>query len=115
MRRTGEASSGAPPCEPSPRGGEGGLGLRFSLWLQDDDLGLVLSRRGLDAQLGLGFAGRQAHLLEEAVDGVELQLQPGDGVVHGYDIARLELPYDLGRLGRVDGRVPAHGYEQDVS
>src|SRR5437764_2660334 len=91
------------------------LNLWFCFRLQDYDLGLVLgSGRLLHRELGLRLRGGDVHLLQEAVDRVELELQPGDGGVHRHDVARLELAHDLRRLRAVHRGVAAHRHEKDV-
>src|SRR5436309_4066252 len=68
--------------------GDGGLlNLWFGFWLQDDDLRLVLAdRRSLHGELRLGLGCGDAHLLQKAVDRVELQLQARNRVVHRHYI-----------------------------
>src|SRR3984893_4098346 len=95
-----------------------GGGRRLNLWLdfrlQDDDFGVVLARGGLQGELRLRLGGGHGHLLEEAIQGVELQLQARDRVVHGHDVAWLELPDDLRRLRGVDHGAPADRHQKDV-
>src|SRR5437588_7527372 len=96
-----------------------GEGRRLNLWLrfrlQDDHLGLVLGDRGLlYGQLRLRLGCGHPHLFEKPVEGLELQLEAGNCVVHRHHVARLELPDDLGRLGGVDRRAAADRNEQHV-
>src|ERR1700694_4362876 len=90
------------------------LNLRFDFWFQDDHFRVVLARGGLHRQLGLRLGRGHGHLLEEAVQRVQLQLQAWDRVVHGHHVARLELPDDLRRLRRIDHGAPADRYQKDV-
>src|SRR5450759_375313 len=62
--------------------------LWFDFWLQDDDFGVVLARRGLEGQLGLRLCRGHGHLFEEAIQRVELQLQARDRIVHGHHVTR---------------------------
>src|SRR5690348_14014475 len=61
--------------------GEGrALNLDLRLWFEHHDLRLVLGhRRPLHGELRLRLPGGHAHLFEESVDRVELQLQARDG------------------------------------
>src|SRR5256885_5494696 len=75
----------------------------FRPGLQHDDLGFVLRNGGaLDRKLRLRLRGRHSHLLQKAVDRVQLELQTGDRVVHWHDVPGLELANHLGRLRAVD-------------
>src|SRR5690242_1290858 len=107
---------GRPPGGFSNFTGQGrSLNLDLGFWLQDDDFGLVFrDRRFLDRKLRLRLRGGHAHLFQKPVDRIELELETGDGVVHGHDVARLELADDLRRLGAVHRGVPADRHQQDV-
>src|SRR5260370_556988 len=82
--------------------GEGDrLNLYLRFRLQDDHPGLVVGpRRFLHRELRLGLRRRNPHLLEEAVDRVQLELQAWDRVMHRHDVARLELANHLRGLRR---------------
>src|ERR1700720_1440729 len=58
----------------------GRLNLRLDFGLQDHHLRLVLARGSLHRQLGQRLRGRDRHLLEKAVEGIEIQLQARDRV-----------------------------------
>src|SRR5713226_2527022 len=110
----GRASSRRTPLPALSPAGRGRSGFRLCSWLQQDQFRVVLAGRWLDGQLGKRLAWGQAHLFQEPVDGVELQLQPGHRVVHRHHVPRFQLPHHLGRLRGIDRRPAAHGDEQDV-
>src|ERR1700687_4285707 len=56
------------------------LNLWLDFWFKDDHFRVVLARGGLHGQLGLRLSRGDGHLLEEAVQRVQLQLQTGDCV-----------------------------------
>src|SRR6202171_25087 len=62
----------------------GPLNLRLDFGVEHDHLRFVFARRSLNRQLGLGLCNRHRHLFEEAIQGIELQLQAWDLVVHGH-------------------------------
>src|ERR1700730_14073365 len=57
--------------------------------LQEEDLCLALARAGvLDEELALRSCLGNRHLLEEGLDPVQLELEPGKPVVHRHHPAR---------------------------